>query len=538
MKRLFSILLLNSFLSIAFSQSIISKDEVLSSMKRATQFMVEKVSYKGGYLWSYLPDFSRQWGEMEAYNTMIWIQPPGTPTVGNLFLDVYHATGDEYYFKAAMQTATALITAQHPSGGWHYMHDFAGEKSIKKWYKTIGASGWRLEEFQHYYGNATFDDGGTIEAASLLLRLYIDKENQFIKTALDKAIGFILNSQYPNGGWPQRFPKARKHKNKGWRDYTSDITFNDDVAVKNILFLILCYNVFEDEKFLNSIYSAMDNYLEMQQAMPQPGWAMQYSSKGKPASARSYEPVSLSTSTTENNIYQLMYFYSLTGDKKFLHRIPEAIDWLDNLHLPDSLIKNGRTHPSFIEPKTDKALFIHRKGSNSYNGEYYVDYNPKKTLSHYKSTRRINIKQLRKSYNKLVSSNPALVTANSALKTKQEIPKYFSRRSGKIADLNSRYVPYLDASPKNAKEIITKLNSQGYWPTQLIAKTNPYLEKGDKKQVTPGDFSATRVGDIYDTSPYLDKESQVYGISVGVYIKNMNLLIEYLVNLESENKQK
>ena len=32
---------------------------------------------------------------MEATPTMIWIQPPGTATVGHLFLDAYHATGDE-----------------------------------------------------------------------------------------------------------------------------------------------------------------------------------------------------------------------------------------------------------------------------------------------------------------------------------------------------------------------------------------------------------------------------------------------------------
>ena len=39
---------------------------VLETMKRATTFMVEKVSTSGGYVWSYLPDLSRRWGEMEA----------------------------------------------------------------------------------------------------------------------------------------------------------------------------------------------------------------------------------------------------------------------------------------------------------------------------------------------------------------------------------------------------------------------------------------------------------------------------------------
>ena len=55
--------------------------EVEASMRRATQFMVDKVAYRGGYLWNYLPDMSRRWGEMEARETMIWLQPPGTSSI-------------------------------------------------------------------------------------------------------------------------------------------------------------------------------------------------------------------------------------------------------------------------------------------------------------------------------------------------------------------------------------------------------------------------------------------------------------------------
>src|SRR5262245_3237400 len=69
-----------------------SADEVLAVMKRATTFMTDKIAYKGGYVWNYLPDLSRRWGEMEARETMIWIQPPGTATMGHLYLDAYHAT--------------------------------------------------------------------------------------------------------------------------------------------------------------------------------------------------------------------------------------------------------------------------------------------------------------------------------------------------------------------------------------------------------------------------------------------------------------
>ena len=175
-------------------------------MKRATTFMVEKVSTKGGYVWAYLPDLSRRWGELEARDTQIWIQPPGTATMGHLFLDAYHATGDEYYYQAAEKVAGALIWGQHPSGGWNYLVDFGGDRSLRDWYDTIGKNAWRMEEFQHYWGNATFDDAGTAEASKFLLRLYVEKRDPKYKPALDKAIEFVLDSQYPIGAWPQRYP--------------------------------------------------------------------------------------------------------------------------------------------------------------------------------------------------------------------------------------------------------------------------------------------------------------------------------------------
>ena len=149
--------------------------ETLNTMKRAARFMRERVAYRGGYVWSYAPDLSRRWGEMEAYATMIWIQPPGTATVGHLYLDCFHATRDAFYYQAAMDVAEGLIAAQHPAGGWNYLHDFAGEESTRRWYDTIGKNGWRLEEFHHYYGNATFDDAGTSEASQFLLRLYAER---------------------------------------------------------------------------------------------------------------------------------------------------------------------------------------------------------------------------------------------------------------------------------------------------------------------------------------------------------------------------
>ena len=64
--------------------------DVKNAMRRATQYMMDVVAYQDGFVWNYLPDFSRQWGELEAKRTMVWLQSPSTPDMGQLLIDAYH----------------------------------------------------------------------------------------------------------------------------------------------------------------------------------------------------------------------------------------------------------------------------------------------------------------------------------------------------------------------------------------------------------------------------------------------------------------
>jgi len=70
------------------------KQDVIGAMSRATQFFRSEIATEGGYLWQYSEDLSMRQGEGRATDTVIWIQPPGTPEVGMVFLDAYAATGD------------------------------------------------------------------------------------------------------------------------------------------------------------------------------------------------------------------------------------------------------------------------------------------------------------------------------------------------------------------------------------------------------------------------------------------------------------
>ena len=508
------------------------RDQVLAAMKRATKYMVETVSTNGGYVWFYTPDLSRRWGEMEAYKTMIWVQPPGTTSMGHVYLDAYQATGDRAYLDAADRAARALIWGQLPAGGWNYIVDFAGDRSLKRWYETVGKNGWRLEEFQHYYGNATFDDDVSSDAAKFLLRMYLVELNPVYKPALDRAIGFVLESQYPIGGWPQRYPLKYDFSHHGKPDYTSFITFNDDVVWENVNFLIQCYVTLGEQRLLDPIRRGMSVYLVTQQGRPQAGWGQQYTLDLTPSGARTYEPTALLPGYTEAHVRILLRFYRLTGDRKFLDAIPPALDWLESCRLPERMTEGGKyTHPTFVEIGTNKPLFVHRRGTNVHNGAYYVDYDDAKLLVHYGGKDRIDVAALRQEYDTVAGMTVEEATAGSPLLSGPYTGKDTPQQSYDIKGQtlmasgrdNSRRPPPTD---EQVRRVLAGLDAQSRWLQKHVSVSHPYTKDGG-----PGDptdkYASTNVADETDTSPYRDESEQEY-ISTGAFIRNMETLIDYL----------
>ena len=505
---------------------------VVDAMRRATTYMVDTVSTNGGYVWTYLPDLSRRWGEMEAYDTMIWVQPPGTTSMGHLFLDAYRATGDPVFLRAAEKAARALIWGQLPSGGWNYIVDFAGDRSLQHWYATIGKNGWRLEEFQHYYGNATFDDDVSSDAAKFLLRMYLDALDPQYKPALEKAVEFVLRSQYPNGGWPQRYPLKYDFSHHGKPDYTSFVTFNDDVVWENVNFLIQCYQALGEERLLDAIHRGMNVYLLTQQGPPQAGWALQYTPDLRPSGARTYEPTALLPGLTAAHVRLLERFYRLTGDRKYLAGIPAALDWLDRCRLPQAMTDGGRfTHPTFVEIGTDKPLFVHRKGSNVAFGHYYADQSDALPNVHYGMKTSVDVAALRREYEAVAALSPADASKDSPLLPgryrgsvlpQKAVDVRSDARMASALDYSRRPVPGEAA----VRQVLDALDAQGRWLTQHVYTSHPYAGDGVKTDPTDA-FASTHVGDETDTSPFPDPTSQQY-VSTGAYIRNMTVLIEYL----------
>ena len=531
-KRLLLLFVLFGF-SVCAAQSPLST-QASDVMLRSTRYMVEEVSTNGGYVWFYTPDLSRRWGEMEAYKSMVWVQDAGTVDMGNLFLDAFAATGNEYYYGAAEKAAAALVWGQSHEGGWNYMIDFAGDRSLKNWYSTIGKNGWRLEEFQHYYGNDTYDDDVTSNAARFLLRMYLTKLDARYKPSLDKAIDFLLRSQYPAGGWPQRYPLRYDFNKSGHDDYTSYYTFNDDVTWENVNFLIQCYLTLGEQRFLDPISRGMNFYVISQQGNG--AWGQQYNLQLEPAGARTYEPAALLPRATYANAQLLIKFYEYTGDRKFIARIPDAIKWLEQNRLPESMTEGGKwSHPLFVELKTGKPIFVHRKGSNVTHGYYYYDYKDNNLLGHMNGKGKIDVKRLEQEYARVCALSPEELTKHSPLK-QEPFTGPGTPQQAYAAEQNVSPFPERAVTEASVKEIIGSLDGRNRWLVKHAMISHPYAGDGKKDQPTD-EFATTRAGDETDTSPYIDTTDQLY-LSTATYMRNMRLLMRYVQAEAQAGKKK
>ena len=460
--------------------------EALAAMKRATDFMMNTVSTKGGFVDRYTEDLSERWGEVPARDSMIWVQDPGTVTVGEMLLDVYRATGDAGFLAEAKRTADALVLGQHPKGGWHYFIDFDAA-GTPQWYEEVGSKCWGWEEFYHYYGNCTYDDDATTGAARFLLDLYMTTLDPAYRAPLDKALAFILESQYPIGGWPQRYPLRYDHPDHGHPDYTSCLTFNDSVTVGNIFFLLDAYHQLGNEAYKEAAMRGMYFVVISQLGAPQAGWAQQYYLDLTPAGARSFEPQSVCTSTTHSNIRQLMTFYKMTGDRRFLRGIPDALDWLANSYLPPGHSDDGHTHAQFVELGTNKPLYAHREGTSREDGRYWVDYEPGNFPGHYGMQSRVDVDALRKEYLRVAALSP------------EEAMAEYAAQQDAVA-------PPQTIAPETARAILDGLDARGAWVEDL------------------------------SVPDYLDwkyrPRRHFRGISTRTYVRNMRVLAAYVEGRE------
>ena len=463
-----------------------SRDTVTAVMRTATDFMFDTLSNQGGFVWFYTMDLE-PYGELKARPSMIWVEPPGTPSVGLVLLEAYKATGDGYYLLRARQVAEALAMGQHPSGGWNYFIDF-DPAGLPAYYASFFSKCWGWQEYLKQRSNCSFDDYSTSEPTRFFLRLYGATQDPLHKGVLDRALDHILRAQYPDGGWPQRFPDAEAD-----HDYSADRTFNDDVTYDCIQVLLEAYAQLGEARYQAAARRGMDFYLVSQMPAPQAGWAQQYDADLKPAWGRPFEIGTVCTSQTITNLQQLFEFYGITGDPKYLAPAPAALDWLEASRLPDAV---GYTHTGFYEMGTNRPVYIKQTGTDIGDVAYTLTYE-KEGCYPYDHEVTIDVDAVRKAHVRLAATPPEQAMAEyRAAKAKHALPE--DVKGGHLAVALQR----TSQTPEGLVAIVNGLDERGGW-RDPVTQLNPY-------------------------HPFTEPPDQMEAYIVGGYIARMYRLVNYL----------
>ncbi|MBX7208993.1 MAG: pectate lyase [Verrucomicrobiaceae bacterium] len=369
-----------------------SCDEVTRALTKAAAFFHDHVSIHGGYVYAFSGDLQKREGEGVTDEHTIWVQPPGTPLVGEAMLDVFEATKDAKILGYAKEAALALAQRQLQSGGWHYGAHFETVSEKKDFHRfdldwkpvpdrvpeneraiSVGWDVWKRRTFE---ANLTIlDDDTTQSALRFLVR--IDKVLNFAEPRIHDAALFGLKSlaqaQYPNGAWSasyDRFPDQSPSNDgfpvkkasypddwpRKWpKDFTGCYVINDDLVADAMHTMLRAHEVYGDARYLECAKKAGRFFLLAQMPDPQPAWAQQYDRDMHPVWSRAFEPSAISSRESETVMEALMMLARATGDKSWLAPIPKALAYLRKSLLPDGKLAR------FYELKTNQPIYFQRK---------------------------------------------------------------------------------------------------------------------------------------------------------------------------------
>jgi len=410
-----------------------------TALKKACEFFANEVSTEGGFLWRYSEDLQTREGEGKADDQTVWVQPPGTPTVGLAFLDAYKATNDKYYLDLAKRAGLCLARGQLRSGGWDYRIFFDSKMRTRYAY--------RLEEpvkGKSQRNTSTLDDNTTQAALRLLMALdeTLEQSDSTIHEAATTGLETLLKVQYPIGAWPQRFvepPDPAKYPileasyPETWSrtfpkvDYKNFYTFNDNAMADVIDVMFRASELYGDDRYRKAAERAGNFMIMAQMPDPQPGWAQQYDPEMHPAWARKFEPPSITGGESQGVMRTLIQVYRHTGDKKYLEPIPRALAYYRKSLRPDGRLAR------FYELKTNRPLYFTK--------DYQLTYSDADMPTHYAFIVGSALDSIERQYESVLKLKPDAL-----------LPKPRKRPRKASSKMESQ-----------VRDVLAKLDSQGRW---------------------------------------------------------------------------
>jgi pectinesterase len=273
------------------------------------------------------------------------------------------------------QVADTIVANQFTSGGW---------SKDQEWHVIPVSKRELLDRKNHRKAMArdgvgsTIDNGATTCELLFLCKVYHLSPDLKYRASAIRAIEYLLNSQYPCGGWPQFWP-SRTKETDSIPNYADHITFNDN-AIINVMYALLgiCERK-EPYIFLNIddvLYRRCQNALDkgiqcilnlQYRIKGKPTvWCQQYDEfTFEPVGARKFERAGLCGNL--ETIWILDFLMKLPNpDKKIIESVTYAIDWLQANAIKDCKIETYINE----EGKKDKRLVV-CKGGDLLWARYY-----------------------------------------------------------------------------------------------------------------------------------------------------------------------
>lgn len=234
--------------------------------------------------------------------------------------DSWYGTSD------AKEVAENVLKYQCEIGGWPKNTSF--HKSVNE---------QEMAQIKATGIGATFDNDATTMEMIFLAKIYAQQPDEKYKKAFEKALNYIFEAQYKNGGWPQFYP----YRSGRTVSYSAHITYNDD-AMTNVMNLLK--NIYQE----NELYAALslnEDLIKQSKTSFDKGvecilntqivrdgkptvWCAQHDAVTlAPAKARSYELESFSGDESVDVVMLLMNIEN--PDEKIIKAIQGAKAWFE-----------------------------------------------------------------------------------------------------------------------------------------------------------------------------------------------------------------
>jgi PelA/Pel-15E family pectate lyase len=209
----------------------------------------------------------------------------------------------------ALRVADTILSFQTPAGGWGKNADRGGppRRPGESWAPPESGEG---KASWNYVG--TIDNGATTSEMRFLARVQAQRgaQGEAYRAAFLKGLRYLLDAQYPNGGFPQVYPLQG--------GYHDAVTLNDDAMARVVTLLMDIGEGRGDFAFVPAALAeetraAVQRSLAMLLATQQvnggkrTGWGQQYDALTlELAGARNFEPAALSSAESASVLMLLM----------------------------------------------------------------------------------------------------------------------------------------------------------------------------------------------------------------------------------------